>query len=63
MLQSSTMFKIFDTVFVTAFAVEIMLKWYANFFGYWRLGWNVFDFILVASSIFAPGIESYFTAM
>ena len=49
-------FRALDAVFITVFAMEILLKWYSNFAAFWRSGWNIFDFVLVAASVFAPGI-------
>ena len=35
--------------------VEIGLKWYCNFIGFWKSGWNLFDLIIVLSALLAPG--------
>lgn len=36
---------------LTIFVLEILLRWYNGFFQYWKLGWNVFDFFVVAISL------------
>lgn len=45
-----------DEIFVTIFAVEIFLKWFHDFWAFWTVGWNVFDFILVFISIIGDGL-------
>lgn len=44
-----------DTAFHTIFVMEILIKWYHDFLGFWRVGWNIFDFVIVAVSFFVPG--------
>jgi hypothetical protein len=46
-----------DNIFLTIFVVEILLKWYHGFFSFWRVGWNVFDFVIVAVSILGSGVS------
>lgn len=48
-----------DLIFLTVFVVEILLKWYHGFFLYWKSGWNVFDFIVVALSLLGPRKNYY----
>ena len=36
---------------------EIFIKWYYDFLGFWRTGWNIFDFVIVALSFFVPGLS------
>ncbi len=43
-----------DKVFLTVFVMEVLVKWYHDFLGFWRVGWNVFDFVIVASSLLGP---------
>lgn len=45
----------FDNIFLTIFVLEILLKWYYSFLSFWVVGWNVFDFIIVAVSILGSG--------
>eukprot|EP01112_Ceratiomyxa_fruticulosa_P019490 TRINITY_DN638_c0_g1_i2.p1 TRINITY_DN638_c0_g1~~TRINITY_DN638_c0_g1_i2.p1 ORF type:complete len:539 (-),score=111.62 TRINITY_DN638_c0_g1_i2:122-1738(-) len=45
---------ILDTIFLTIFMVELLLKWYHGFFLFWKSGWNLFDFFIVAASIISP---------
>lgn len=40
--------QLIDTAVVTIFVVEILFKLYAYRTAFWRDGWNVFDFIIVA---------------
>lgn len=44
-------FHIFDVMVVTVFAIEILLKLYAYRLPFFKVGWNVFDFIIVAISL------------
>lgn len=46
-----------DNIFLTIFVLEIFLKWYHGFFSFWRVGWNIFDFIIVAVSVLGSGIS------
>jgi len=43
-----------DKLFLTVFIMEILFKWYDDFLGFWRVGWNVFDFVIVAASLLGP---------
>ena len=43
-----------DKFFLTVFVMEILAKWYSDFLGFWALGWNIFDFVIVAASILGP---------
>ncbi len=45
---------ILDKVFLTVYVIEILIKWYYDFQTFWRIGWNVFDFAIVAASLFGP---------
>ena len=40
-----------DSIFLTIFVVEIVLKWYNGFWIFWKVGWNVFDFFVVFVSL------------
>ena len=55
----SPVFLALDKIFLTLFVMEILVKWYHDFFGFWRVGWNVFDFIIVAASLLGPGEFSF----
>ena len=44
-----------DRFFHALFAVEISLKWYHDFLGFWRVGWNIFDFVIIGTSFLVPG--------
>ena len=46
-----------DKLFLTVFVLEILVKWYNDFFGFWTTSWNVFDFVIVAASILGPSEE------
>ena len=41
----------FDTLVLGIFVVELLLKLFAYRWGFWRNGWNVFDFIIVAIAL------------
>ena len=43
-----------DKLFLTVFVLEILVKWYNDFLGFWTTSWNVFDFVIVAASILGP---------
>lgn len=47
-----------DHVIVAAFCVELILKMYAYRWSFWREGWNIFDFIIVAISVI-PATEAF----
>lgn len=42
-----------DRIIIYAFVAEIALRIYAERGGYFRLGWNIFDFLIVAISLVA----------
>lgn len=48
-------FSAFDKVFLIVFLLEIIFKWYTDFWGFWRVPWNLFDFFIVFISILADG--------
>lgn len=39
---------------LTVFVVEIILKWYHDFLAFWKSGWNILDFFIVAAAIVGP---------
>lgn len=45
------LFHIFDIFVVTVFAIEILLKLYAYRLPFFKVGWNVFDFVIVGISL------------
>jgi voltage-gated sodium channel len=49
----------FDDVILGVFVLEIALKWYAFGWRFWKSGWNVFDFVIVAIALMpASGVFS-----
>ncbi|XP_063688674.1 sodium channel protein type 4 subunit alpha-like isoform X2 [Bolinopsis microptera] len=50
------LFSALDQLILTIFICEVLLKWYGGFFTYWKVGWNIFDFIIVASSLIGPSL-------
>ncbi len=42
---------VLDTLFISIFTIEIVLKIYAYRLNFFRNGWNIFDFVIVAVSI------------
>ena len=49
-----SVFLALDKLFLVVFIMEILFKWYHDFLGFWRVGWNVFDFVIVAASLLGP---------
>ena len=47
-----------DKVCLAVFVVEILLKLYAHRFGFFRSGWNLFDFFIVGISL-VPGAQTF----
>lgn len=47
-----------DHVVVAIFCIELLLKMFAYRWSFWREGWNIFDFIIVAVSVI-PVTESF----
>lgn len=35
------------------------MKWYHDFLGFWRVGWNIFDFVIIGASFIVPGNVIY----
>lgn len=55
--EYAALFFVLDFIFLTFFTVEIVLKWLADFYGFWRVGWNVFDFLIVFISLAGQGLS------
>jgi hypothetical protein len=53
----AALFPVLDNIFLTFFAIEILLKWFADFAGFWYVGWNVFDFLIVTISLAGQGLS------
>lgn len=51
------LFRTLDLVFLSIFAVEIILKLIVFRFGYFKDGWNVFDFVIVSASLLFMGSQ------
>ena len=47
-----------DTACLTIFVLEIALKLYAQRLGFFRSGWNIFDFVIVGISL-VPGAQTF----
>jgi len=47
-----------DTACLAIFVIELTLKMYAQRFGFFRSGWNIFDFIIVGISLM-PGAQTF----
>ena len=50
----AAVFLALDKLFLTIFVLEILVKWYNDFIGFWGTGWNVFDFVIVSASVLGP---------
>jgi len=42
------------------YVIEIALKWIDDFRGFWKEGWNVFDFFITTISLVAPILDVVF---
>lgn len=49
------LFHSFDIIVISIFVIELLLKLYAYRLDFFRVGWNVFDFIIVAISLVPQG--------
>jgi len=47
-----------DTACLTIFVIELALKFYAQRLGFFRSGWNLFDFVIVGISLM-PGAQTF----
>ena len=48
------LFSIFDQVVMATFVCEILLKWYYGFWIFWKAGWNILDFLIIAALLLGP---------
>ncbi|MBQ9754906.1 MAG: ion transporter [Lentisphaeria bacterium] len=56
--------QIIDVCFITVFLVEILLRLYAHGLVFFKSGWNIFDFVIVAFSLIpGNGVFSCFRVM
>ena len=59
--HKADIFKIFEWVFNMVFLIELIMNMYGSFFWYFwtgpNQGWNVFDFVIVVSSMVNLGLE------
>jgi len=53
------LFQILDQFVLTIFVAEIILKWYHGFKLFWKVGWNILDFIIVAALLFGKTESSH----
>ena len=51
-----------DTLCLSVFVVEILLKLYAHRMAFFRNGWNLFDFVVVIMSVLGK-VKSYRTTL
>ena len=52
------LFTALDSCCLAVAVLEVLLKLYADFRGFWRCGWDVFNFLVVAASLIAPSITT-----
>ena len=48
------LFSVLDQCLMTVFVCEILFKWYHGFFMFWKMGWNILDFFIVAALLLGP---------
>ncbi|KAJ3380297.1 hypothetical protein HDU92_006063 [Lobulomyces angularis] len=48
-------FTLVDYIFLSIFIMEILFKWFYNFFDFWKNSWNVFDFVIILLASIGPG--------
>ena len=51
------LFSILDQFVLTIFVAEIILKWYHGFLIFWKVGWNILDFVIVAALLLGPAFQ------
>jgi cation channel sperm-associated protein 4 len=49
--KNPALFDFLDLATLSIYIMEIVVKWYIDFWGFWLSGWNIFDFALVAVGI------------
>ncbi|ORX78529.1 hypothetical protein BCR32DRAFT_46369 [Anaeromyces robustus] len=49
--KNPALFDFLDLATLSVYIMEIVVKWYIDFLGFWLSGWNIFDFALVAVGI------------
>ncbi len=52
MRQAGGVINTLDSIILTIFVIEITLRLYAHGLAFWREGWNIFDFAVVAVALF-----------
>ncbi|XP_070564677.1 cation channel sperm-associated protein 4-like [Ptychodera flava] len=50
-------FSILDNTVLTIFICELLLKWYYDFFIFWRVSWNILDFVIIVALILGPTLK------
>ncbi|OXA51955.1 Cation channel sperm-associated protein 4 [Folsomia candida] len=55
----ATYFYIFDQVILSVFLFEILIKWIYDFRLFWKVGWNIMDFIIIFLIILAAVIPTF----
>ena len=58
MAVAGDVISVLDSICLTIFVIEIALKLFAYRFGFWRSGWNNFDFVIVGISLM-PGAGAF----
>ncbi|XP_077978088.1 cation channel sperm-associated protein 4-like [Glandiceps talaboti] len=54
---NASIFSILDNLVLTIFICELLLKWYYDFFIYWRVSWNILDFVIILALILGPTLK------
>jgi len=58
MAAAGDVIRVLDTLCLSVFVIEIVLKLFAHRLYFWRSGWNVFDFVIVGISL-VPGAGAF----
>ena len=54
MLNFGRTLLLIDNIILVLFVIEILIKLYAYGFGFFKSGWNIFDFSIVAIALLLP---------
>ncbi|KAJ3196289.1 Cation channel sperm-associated protein 4 [Irineochytrium annulatum] len=55
--EGTFVFTLLDYIFLALYILEILFKWFYGFVQFWKVGWNIFDLLLVLTSIIGTGLS------